>query len=98
MREVGHLRARSKTIGSVARVRNALIKASHDFYQGKGFLYLHSPLLSTSECEGAGEMFQVTTLISSSEDDPTKLPTIPETNKLDYKDVLLMFILELIII
>lgn len=43
-------------------------------------------------------MFQVTTLISSSEDDPTKLPTIPETNKLDYKDVLLMFILELIII
>ena len=54
-----HLRPRTNTIGAVARIRNALSWATHDFFQSHGFLYLHTPLITTSDCEGAGEMFQV---------------------------------------
>ena len=54
-----HLRPRTNTIGAVARIRNALSWATHDFFQTHGFLYLHTPLITTSDCEGAGEMFQV---------------------------------------
>ena len=56
-----HLRPRTNTIGAVARIRNALSWATHDFFQTHGFLYLHTPLITTSDCEGAGEMFQVYT-------------------------------------
>ncbi|MEQ8821485.1 MAG: asparagine--tRNA ligase [Sumerlaeia bacterium] len=62
LREVAHLRPRSNTIGAAARVRNCLAYATHRFFQERGFLYLHSPIITASDCEGAGEMFQVTTL------------------------------------
>ena len=60
LRGMMHLRPRTNTIAAVARIRNALSKATHDFFQTHGFLYLHTPLITTSDCEGAGEMFQVT--------------------------------------
>jgi len=62
LREVAHLRPRSNTIGAVARVRNTLSAAIHEFFQQRGFLYLHAPIITASDCEGAGEMFTVTTL------------------------------------
>lgn len=54
-------------ISTVARIRNALAYATHTFFQKYGFLYVHTPIITTSDCEGAGEMFQVTTLISEAE-------------------------------
>ncbi|MBI4908658.1 MAG: asparagine--tRNA ligase [Acidobacteria bacterium] len=62
LREFGHFRTRSNTFGAVFRVRNQLAYAIHKFYQERGFLYVHSPILTTSDAEGAGAMFQVTTL------------------------------------
>ncbi len=62
LREIAHLRPRTNTIGAVARVRNTLSYAIHKFFQENGFLYVHTPILTSSDCEGAGEMFQVTTL------------------------------------
>ena len=62
LREVAHLRARTNTFGAVMRVRNALAQATHDFFQSEDFLYLHTPIITASDCEGAGQMFQVTTL------------------------------------
>jgi asparaginyl-tRNA synthetase len=62
LREIGHLRPRSNTFGAVFRVRNALAYAIHKFFQERGFLYIHAPLISSSDAEGAGQMFQVTTL------------------------------------
>ncbi|MFP4266613.1 MAG: asparagine--tRNA ligase [Spirochaetaceae bacterium] len=62
LREIAHLRPRTNTFGAVTRVRNSLSYAIHTFYQERGFFYIHTPIISTSDCEGAGEMFQVTTL------------------------------------
>jgi asparaginyl-tRNA synthetase len=62
LRELGHLRTRSNTFGAVFRVRNALAVAIHKFFQDRGFLYVHTPLISGSDAEGAGSMFQVTML------------------------------------
>lgn len=62
LREVAHLRARSNTFGAVARLRNCLAMATHDFFQERGFLYLHAPIITASDAEGAGETFGVTTL------------------------------------
>src|SRR6516162_11519611 len=62
LREIGHLRPRSNTFGAVFRVRNALAFAIHRFFQERGFLYVNAPLISSSDAEGAGQMFQVTTL------------------------------------
>jgi len=62
LREIAHLRPRTNTFGAVARVRNAICYAIHNFFQSRGFLYVHTPVITTSYCEGAGEMFQVTTL------------------------------------
>lgn len=59
LREKAHLRPRTNTIGAVARIRNALAFATHEFFQSAGFLYVHTPIVTTSDCEGAGEMFQV---------------------------------------
>ncbi|GMN63871.1 hypothetical protein TIFTF001_032940 [Ficus carica] len=56
-----------KVISAVARIRNALAYATHTFFQKHGFLYVHTPIITTSDCEGAGEMFQVTTLIAEAE-------------------------------
>ncbi len=62
LREKAHLRPRTNTFGAVLRVRSALAFAIHKFFQEKGFFYLHTPLITASDCEGAGAMFQVTTL------------------------------------
>src|SRR3954462_15931348 len=62
LREIEHLRPRSNTFGAVFRVRNALAAAIHKFFQDRGFLYVHTPVISASDAEGAGSMFQVTTL------------------------------------
>ncbi|PON62507.1 Asparagine-tRNA ligase [Parasponia andersonii] len=67
LRDFVHLRPRTNTISAVARIRNALAFATHTFFQKHGFLYVHTPIITTSDCEGAGEMFQVTTLISEAE-------------------------------
>ena len=63
LREIAHLRPRTNTFGAIARVRNAASAAIHNFFQERGFLYVHTPIITTSDCEGAGEMFQVTTLL-----------------------------------
>ena len=62
LRELPHLRARTNSFGAVARVRNALAREVHRFFQDNGFLYVHTPIITASDCEGAGAMFQVTTL------------------------------------
>ncbi|MDR0487540.1 MAG: asparagine--tRNA ligase [Treponema sp.] len=62
LREIAHLRARTNTFGAVARVRNRLAFAVHEFFQSRGFQYVHTPIITASDAEGAGAMFQVTTL------------------------------------
>lgn len=64
LRTIPHLRPRTNTFGAITRVRSALAFATHQFFRESGFQYIHTPILSASDCEGAGEMFQVTTLIS----------------------------------
>jgi asparaginyl-tRNA synthetase len=68
LRTIAHLRPRTNTFGAIARVRNCVCRSIHDFFQEQGFLYIHSPIITASDCEGAGEMFKVTTL------DLAKLP------------------------
>ncbi len=60
LREIGHLRSRTNTLSAVFRVRNACATAVHQFFQEQGFLWIHTPILTASDCEGAGEMFTVT--------------------------------------
>lgn len=62
LREIAHLRFRTNTFGSVFRVRHALAFAVHQFFNERGFIYLHTPIITSSDAEGAGEMFRVTTL------------------------------------
>jgi asparaginyl-tRNA synthetase len=62
LRTIAHLRPRTNTFGAVARIRNAMSYAIHSFFQERGFFYVHSPIITGSNCEGAGEMFRVTTL------------------------------------
>ena len=68
LREVAHLRVRTNTFGAVTRVRNKLAKATHDFFQDRNFLYINTPIITASDCEGAGEMFRVSTI------DPLSVP------------------------
>lgn len=62
LRSIAHLRPRTNTMGAVARVRNTLAYSTHLFFQERGFLYVHTPIITPSDCEGGGKMFQVTTL------------------------------------
>ena len=62
LRDIAHLRPRTNTFSAVFRVRHAMAFAIHKYFNDRGFLYWHSPLITASDCEGAGEMFQVTTL------------------------------------
>jgi len=71
LRTVAHLRPRTNLIGGSMRVRSALSQAIHAFFQKRGFQYVHTPCITGSDCEGAGEMFQVTTLLDSGEGKPT---------------------------
>lgn len=77
LRTIAHLRPRTNTQGAVARVRNALAHATHRFFQERGFLYVHTPIISVSDCEGAGAQFLVTTL------DLEKPPRTPD-GKIDF--------------
>ena len=62
LREWAHLRTRTNTFGAVMRVRNCICNSIHQFFQEDGFLYVHTPIITASDCEGAGELFKVTTL------------------------------------
>ena len=62
LRDIPHLRARTNRFGAMFRVRSRLAYAVHNFFQAQGFSYVHTPLITTSDCEGAGELFRVTTL------------------------------------
>jgi asparaginyl-tRNA synthetase len=62
LREWAHLRPRTNTFGAIARVRNCICNSIHQFFQEQDFLYVHTPVITASDCEGAGAMFQVTTL------------------------------------
>src|SRR4030095_10788380 len=62
LREISHLRVRSNTFGAAFRVRNALTHAIHSFFHEREFIYVHTPIVTTSDCEGAGQMFGVSTL------------------------------------
>ncbi|MDR3734819.1 MAG: asparagine--tRNA ligase [Acidobacteriaceae bacterium] len=81
---MAHLRPRTQLIGATTRIRNALIMATHSFFQNKGFLYIHTPLITASDCEGAGEMFQVTTMLSQADNDVAKIPVNATTKKINY--------------
>lgn len=69
LRTIAHLRPRTNTQGAVMRVRSALAFATHLFFQERGFLYIQTPLITGSDCEGGGEMFRVTTLEKPTDDD-----------------------------
>jgi asparaginyl-tRNA synthetase len=71
LREIAHLRPRSNLFGCVFRVRSRLAFAIHQFFQERGFVYVHTPIITGSDCEGAGELFRVTTLDAKN---PSRLP------------------------
>ena len=77
LREIAHLRPRTNLFNAVMRVRSVAAFAVHRFFNERGFVYVHTPIITTSDCEGAGEMFRVTTL------DPDSLPRTPD-GKVDY--------------
>lgn len=80
LRSIAHMRPRTNTFGAVSRIRNALAFATHQFFQEKGFIWVASPIITASDCEGAGEQFCVTTLVPSSHKDPqTPVSQIPST-------------------
>jgi len=76
LRTIAHLRPRTNTFGAVARLRNQVSKSIHDFFQERGFLYIHTPIITASDCEGAGELFRVSTI------DPEAPPKVD--GKVDY--------------
>lgn len=88
LRTLAHLRPRTNTVAAVARVRSTLAGAIHSFFQQSGFVYVQTPLITASDCEGAGEMFRVTTLDL---DKVSELPkqideeTGKETDSVDYQ-------------
>lgn len=77
LREIAHLRPRSNLFGAVFRVRSRLAFAVHEFFQSRGFFYVHTPIVTASDCEGAGELFRVSTL------PPETPPRTPE-GQIDY--------------
>ena len=79
LREIAHLRSRTNTFSAVMRVRHAMAFAVHKFFNDRGFYYIHTPVITGSDAEGAGAMFRVTTL------DPAK-PPLDDTGHIDYKE------------
>ncbi len=77
LREIAHLRPRSNLFGAVFRVRSRLAFAIHEFFQSRGFMHVHAPIVTSSDCEGAGELFRVTTL------DP-KTPPLDPSGEVDF--------------
>ncbi len=78
LREIAHLRFRTNTFGAVFRIRHSLAYAVHKFFNDKGFVYLHTPIITASDAEGAGEMFHVTNF-------DIKNPPLDEAGNIDYK-------------
>ena len=78
LRDIAHLRFRTNTFGAVFRLRHSIAFAIHQFFHERGFVYLHTPIITGSDAEGAGEMFQVTTL---------NLDAVPKTDEgaIDFK-------------
>jgi asparaginyl-tRNA synthetase len=62
LREIGHLRPRTNTFGAIFRLRNILADSVHDFFRSRGFVWVHTPIITSSDCEGAGELFSVTSI------------------------------------
>ncbi len=79
LREIAHLRFRTNTFGSVFRIRHSLAFAIHKFFNDKGFIYLHTPIITSSDAEGAGEMFRVSTL-------PFDNPPRDENGNIDFSE------------
>ena len=79
MRTIAHLRPRTNTFLAVFRIRSVLAHAIHKFFQDRGFVYVHTPIITCSDCEGAGEMFQVTTL---DHENPPRTPS----GEIDYSE------------
>lgn len=79
LRTIAHLRPRTNTFSAVFRIRSCLAHAIHTFFQDRGFVYVHTPIITTSDCEGAGEMFQVTTIDL---ENPPKTPS----GEIDYSE------------
>ncbi|MRG46804.1 asparagine--tRNA ligase [Chitinophaga sp. SYP-B3965] len=79
LREIAHLRFRTNTFGAIFRLRHSLAFAVHKFFNEKGFVYLHTPIITASDAEGAGEMFRVTTL-------DMKKPPLTVDGDIDYKE------------
>lgn len=79
LREIAHLRPRTNTFSAILRIRNAMAFGIHKFFNERGFVYLHTPILTASDCEGAGEMFRVTTL------DPIT-PPLTDAGTVNYKE------------
>jgi asparaginyl-tRNA synthetase len=88
LREIAHLRPRTNMIGAMSRVRNNLAFATHQFFQSRGFQYIHTPIITASDCEGAGQMFQVTTILPEPHEKIGKIPTIapPKAAPVEKKD------------
>lgn len=81
LRDIAHLRPRTQIMGAVTRIKNNLAYATHQFFQNNGFLYIHTPIITASDCEGAGEMFQVSTILPES----GLVKDIPQVDgKIDY--------------
>jgi asparaginyl-tRNA synthetase len=78
LRTIAHLRPRTNTFGAIARVRHEICRSIHNFFNERGFLYVHAPIITASDCEGAGQMFRVTTL------DMEKPPRTPN-NQIDFE-------------
>ncbi len=79
LREIAHLRSRTNTISAVMRVRHAMAFAIHQFFNDRGFYYIHTPIITGSDAEGAGDMFRVTTL-------DVKNPPIDENGQINHKE------------
>ena len=79
LRDIAHLRFRTNTFGAVMRIRHALSFAIHKYFNDNGFFYLHTPIITGSDCEGAGEMFRVTTLDMAN-------PPLNKDGSINYKD------------
>jgi len=79
LRSIAHLRPRTNTFGAVLRIRHHMAFAIHNYFNSKGFVYLHTPIITASDCEGAGQMFRVTTL------DLYNLPKT-EDGKIDFSE------------
>ncbi|MEJ7769872.1 MAG: OB-fold nucleic acid binding domain-containing protein, partial [Chitinophagaceae bacterium] len=79
LREIAHLRFRTSTFGAIFRIRHGLAFAVHEFFNNKGFVYLHTPIITSSDAEGAGETFRVTTL-------PFDGPPRNEDGTINYKE------------